>query len=49
MLTLPKQLRLCVASDITGPQEHIVTRTVAQWGAEKVDLPKVPTIFLLYK
>lgn len=47
--TLPKQLRLCVASDITGPQEHIVTRTVAQWGAEKVDLPKVPTIFLLYK
>ena len=46
---LPGNLRLCVASDITGENEHIVTRTIAQWAAQKPDFGKIPTIFLLYK
>ena len=46
---LPGNLRLCVASDITGENEHIVTRTIAQWAAQKPDFGKSPTIFLLYK
>ncbi len=46
---LPGHLRLCVASDITGENEHIVTRTIAQWAAQKPDFGKIPTIFLLYK
>lgn len=47
--TLPPQLRLCIASDITGPSERIVTRTVAQWRQQVPQLPKVPTIFLIYQ
>ena len=46
--TLPGRLRLCVASDITGPNEHIVTRTLAQWAKASTTLEKIPTIFLLY-
>ena len=47
--TLPKQMRLCVASDITGPGEKILTRTIEQWGRMKYDYDKIPTVFLLYK
>ena len=43
-----KNLRLCVACDITGPTETIVTRTVAEWAAVKADYSKRPAIFLLY-
>lgn len=46
---LPDNLRLCVASDITGENERIVTHTIAQWAAQKPDFGKIPTIFLLYK
>ena len=46
---LPRRLRLCVASDITGEKESIITRTVEEWGRAKYDYDKVPTIFLLYK
>ncbi|MBO4870823.1 MAG: SAM-dependent methyltransferase [Muribaculaceae bacterium] len=46
---LPPGLKLCVASDITGAGEHIVTRTIKQWAAQPPVLAKVPTIYLLYK
>lgn len=46
---LPASLKLCVATDITGPTERIVTRPVKEWARHQVDLNKVPTIFLLYK
>ena len=46
---LPGHLRLCVASDITGENERIVTRTIKQWATAKADFGKIPTIFLLYK
>ena len=47
--TLPRQLKLCVASDLTGNREKIITRGVKEWGKTSIDLNKVPTIFLLYK
>lgn len=47
--SLPRRLRLCVASDISGARETIITRTVEEWGRAKYDYDKVPTIFLLYK
>ena len=47
--TLPKHLKLCVASDITGERESIITRGVAEWSRAKYDYDKIPTIFLLYK
>lgn len=46
---LPPRLRLCVATDISGAHERILTRTIAQWKRQSVIIGKVPTIFLLYK
>ena len=46
---LPASLKLCVATDITGEREKIMTRGIKDWGKHKIDLNKVPTIFLLYK
>jgi 16S rRNA (cytidine1402-2'-O)-methyltransferase len=46
--SLAPQLRLTVATDITSPQEFIVTRSVAEWRKSAVpDMAKRPTIFLL--
>ncbi len=48
---LPARMLLCVASDITGADERIVTRSLEQWRrvrAEGEHLDKIPTIFLLY-
>ncbi len=47
--TMPPHLKLCIATDITGPGEKILTRGVKQWLNHLPDLNKVPTIFLLYK
>ncbi|MGM9803857.1 MAG: SAM-dependent methyltransferase [Muribaculaceae bacterium] len=47
--TLPGGLALCVASNITGENEKIVTKPVKEWAKAKYDFDKVPTIFLLYK
>ena len=46
---LPQAMRLCIASDITGAGESIVTHTIKQWSSLHVTLEKVPTIFLIYK
>lgn len=46
---LPGNLALCVATDIAGAGEKIVTKTVREWAHTKYDFDKVPTIFLLYK
>lgn len=47
--SMPQHIKLCVATDITGPNESIVTRGVKQWLRQLPELHKVPTIFLLYK
>lgn len=46
---LPHSLKLCIASDITGEHESIITKNIKDWTASKYDYDKVPTIFLLYK
>lgn len=46
---LPAGMRLCVASDITGDGQSIITRTIGQWKQARYDYHKVPTIFLLYQ
>ena len=46
---LPAHLKLCIATDITGAAESIITRGVKQWLGHLPEMHKVPTIFLLYK
>lgn len=38
---------LCVAKNITGPDECITTKSIQQWKSEKIDLHKMPAIFLI--
>lgn len=40
--------RLCIAAELTGPDEFIKTKTVAEWRKEKTDFHKKPVIFLLH-
>lgn len=47
--TLPGSLKLCVASDITGPAQSIITRDLSAWARTTYNYDKTPTIFLLYK
>lgn len=46
--TLPADMLLCVASDITGERESIISAPLRHWAAAKYDYSKIPTIFLLY-
>jgi 16S rRNA (cytidine1402-2'-O)-methyltransferase len=39
---------LCIASDVTGENESIVTKTVGAWKKSRPDIHKQPAIFLLY-
>lgn len=41
---LSKNTNLCVAIDLTGDHESIISKRVSQW--PKVQLPKLPSIFL---
>lgn len=45
---LPGNMRLCVASDITGPNQEILTLPLSFWTKRKYDYDKIPTIFLLF-
>ena len=46
--TLPGDVLLCVASDITGQKQSIITRRLSQWSKASYDYNKIPTIFLLF-
>ncbi|WP_353959681.1 hypothetical protein [Echinicola jeungdonensis] len=46
--TLHPNTKLCIAKNITGPDELIQTKTMAQWKKAKIDLHKIPTVFVLY-
>ena len=46
--TLPSGMRLCVASDITGPKQEIITLPLAKWAKRAYNYDKVPTIFHHY-
>ncbi len=39
--------QFCIAADITGENEFIVTKTIQQWKNKIPDLHKIPAIFLL--
>ena len=40
--------KLCIAAELTSPNEYIKTKTVAEWKKEKTDFHKKPVIFLLH-
>ena len=39
--------RICIAAELTGTNEFVKTKTVADWQKEKIDFHKKPVIFLL--
>ncbi len=39
--------RLCIAADITSPNEWIKTKTIGEWQKNKPDIHKRPALFLL--
>jgi 16S rRNA (cytidine1402-2'-O)-methyltransferase len=39
--------QLCIAAELTSPNESVKTKTIADWKNEKTDLHKKPVIFLL--
>ena len=48
--TCRPETKICIAKDITGNDEYIVTKTCSQWKkTKKPDLNKIPAIFLMYK
>lgn len=46
---LTPTLRLCIAANITAPNELIKTDTLAAWKKALPDIHKQPAVFLLYK
>lgn len=46
--SLPAEMMLCVAADITAPTQSIVTRPIKDWKKASYDYNKRPAIFLLY-
>lgn len=47
--SLPANMLLCVAADITGPAESIITQPLSAWRKADYDYAKKPAIFLLYQ
>jgi 16S rRNA (cytidine1402-2'-O)-methyltransferase len=46
--TCRKDSFLCLAKDITGKQEQILSKPIAKWKQGDISMNKIPTIFLLY-
>ncbi|MEX2591842.1 MAG: SAM-dependent methyltransferase [Anditalea sp.] len=46
--SLHPNTKLCIAKNITGTDELIQSNTLAEWKKIKIDLHKVPTVFLIY-
>ena len=47
--TCRPETKLCLASGITTSEEFIKTKTIAAWKKEKIELKRIPMIFLMYK
>ena len=45
--TLSGNVLLCIAANLTCPDEYIRTRTIAQWKAQPVTIGKRPCVFVL--
>ena len=46
--TARKDTFLCIAKDITGKSEQIISKPVGKWKQGDISLHKVPVLFLLY-
>lgn len=46
--SLPADMLLCVAADITAPTQSIITQPLKKWKTAQYDYNKRPAIFLLY-
>jgi 16S rRNA (cytidine1402-2'-O)-methyltransferase len=46
--TLSPHTKLCIAKNLTGSDEFIQTKTIQDWRKTKLDLHKVPVVFILY-
>ena len=45
--TCKPSTKLCIAAELTGPNEYVKTKTITDWKKEKTDFHKKPVIFLL--
>ena len=45
---MPAEMLLCVASDLTGPEEKIITMPLRRWATARYDYDRRPTVFLLF-
>lgn len=43
---LHEDTRLCVAIDVTGKEESILTRSIKEWRKHPHELPRLPAVFL---
>lgn len=46
--TLQPNTKLCIGKNLTGADEFIQTKTVQNWKKAKIDLHKIPTVFIIY-
>ena len=46
--TCKPSTKLCIAAELTGPNEYVKTKSITDWKKEKTDFHKKPVIFLLY-
>jgi len=46
--TLQPHTKLCIAKNLTGSDEFIQTKTIMDWKKTKLDLHKIPVVFILY-
>jgi 16S rRNA (cytidine1402-2'-O)-methyltransferase len=46
--TCRSSTKLCIAVDLTGKNEWIRTKTIADWKKEKIDIHKRPALFVLH-
>jgi 16S rRNA (cytidine1402-2'-O)-methyltransferase len=41
------QMKMCIAYDITGPNQTIITKTLSEWKEDPFKFDKVPCVFIL--
>jgi 16S rRNA (cytidine1402-2'-O)-methyltransferase len=44
--SLNPSTRLCLAISLTGPEERVITKTVAEWKKITIEFQKQPAVFL---
>ncbi len=49
LATCQDKTLICIATNLTTDNEKIITKTIAVWKKENIDLNKKPTVFLMFK